>query len=34
VLRVPDRNHSIFEFFEDRGGTEVRSLEIAYTRKS
>ena len=34
VLRVPDRNHRIFEFFEDRGGTEVRVLEIGYTRKS
>jgi len=34
VLKLPDRNHRVFEFFEDRGGTEVRVLEISYTRKS
>ncbi len=34
VLKVPDRDHRIFEFFEDRGGKEVRTLEISYTRKS
>ncbi len=34
VLKLSDRDHRTFEFFEDRGGTEVRTLEIKYTRKS
>ena len=34
LIKVVDGNHRIFEFFEDRGGTEVRTLEIGYTRKS
>lgn len=34
VLKVTDPNHRILEFFEDRGGKEVRTMEIGYTRKS
>jgi len=34
LIKEVDRNHRIFEFFEERGGTEVRTLEIGYTRKN
>ena len=34
VIKVTDKNHRTFEFFEDRGGKEVRTMEINYTRKS
>ena len=34
VIKVTDRNHRTLEFFEDRGGKEVRTMEIGYTRKS
>jgi len=31
---VTDTNHRTIEFFEDRGGKEVKTTEIGYTRKS
>jgi len=34
VITVIDKDHRKFEFFEDRGGTEVRTMDIMYTRKS
>jgi len=34
VIKIIDNDHHTFEFFEDRGGTEVRIMEITYTRKS
>ena len=34
VITFVDKDHHTFEFFEDRGGTEVRTMEIKYTRKS
>jgi len=34
VLKIVDKDHHTLEFFEDRGGTEVRTMEIKYTRKS
>jgi len=34
VIKVIDHDHHTFEFYEDRGGTEVRTMEIQYTRKS
>ncbi len=34
VIKIQDKDHHTFEWYEDRGGTEVRTMEIAYTRKS
>ena len=35
VLKIKDDNNRTLEFFEDRGdGKEVKTMEIAYTRKS
>jgi len=34
VIKVTDANHRTFEFYEDRGGKEVKTMEINYTRKS
>jgi hypothetical protein len=33
VIKIADKDHHTLEFFEDRGGTEVRTMEIKYTRK-
>lgn len=32
VLKVIDKDHHTFEFYEDRGGKEMKTMEIAYTR--
>jgi hypothetical protein len=34
VLTVKDKDHRMMEFFEDRGGTQVKTMEISYTRKA
>ena len=34
VITIKDHDHHTFDFYEDRGGTEVRTMEIQYTRKS
>jgi hypothetical protein len=34
VIKIADNDHRTLEFFEDRGGKEVKTMEIAYTRKS
>ena len=34
VLKLADKDHRTMEFFEDRGGKEVRTMEIGYTRRS
>lgn len=34
VIKVTDQNHRTLEWYEDRGGTEVKSMEITYTRKT
>lgn len=34
VLKLTDQNHRTMEWYEDRGGTEVKSIEITYTRKT
>jgi len=34
ALKVTDKDHRTLQFFEDRGGKEVKTMEIAYTRKS
>ena len=32
VLKITDKDHMTFEWYEDRGGKEVKTMEIAYTR--
>jgi Protein of unknown function (DUF1579) len=34
TIKFSDKNHRTFEFYEDRGGKEVRTMELNYTRKS
>jgi len=34
VVKIADKDHHTMEFFEDRGGKEVKTMEIAYSRKS
>jgi hypothetical protein len=33
TLKITDKNHHLLEWFENRGGQEVKTMEIAYTRK-
>ncbi len=33
VIKIVDKDHHIFEWYEDRGGQEAKTMEIAYTRK-
>jgi hypothetical protein len=33
VLKIVDSDHHMLEWFEDRGGQEVKTMEINYTRK-
>ena len=33
VVKVADKDHHTFEWYEDRGGQEVKTMEIDYTRK-
>jgi hypothetical protein len=33
VLKIVDNNHHTFEWYEDRGGQEAKTMEINYTRK-
>ena len=33
VVKIVDKDHHIFEWYEDRGGKEVKTMEINYTRK-
>jgi hypothetical protein len=33
VIKITDKDHRTFEFYEDRGGTEVKTMEIKYARK-
>jgi hypothetical protein len=34
VIKTVDKNHRTMEFFEDRGGSEVKTMEMSYERKS
>ncbi len=34
VIKIADNDHHTMEFFEDRGGKEVKTMEIVYTRES
>ena len=33
TIKITDKNHHLMEWFEQRGGAEVKTMEIAYTRK-
>jgi hypothetical protein len=33
VVKVTDKDHHLFEWYEDRGGQEAKTMEIAYARK-
>ena len=33
VIKATDKNHRSFEWYENRGGQEMKTLEIDYTRK-
>jgi uncharacterized protein DUF1579 len=33
TVKITDKDHHLFEWYEDRGGQEVKTMEIAYTRK-
>jgi hypothetical protein len=32
VLKIADNNHMMLEWYENRGGNEVKTMEINYTR--
>jgi hypothetical protein len=32
VIKVTDKDHMLLEWYENRGGNEVKTMEIAYTR--
>jgi hypothetical protein len=34
TIKITDKDHRTFEFFEDRGGKEVKTMELNYTRKA
>ena len=34
LLKLTDKDHHTFEFYEDRGGKEVKTMEIAATREN
>jgi hypothetical protein len=31
-IQIVDKDHHILEWYEDRGGNEVKTMEISYTR--
>ncbi len=33
VVKIVDKDHHIFEWYENRGGQEAKTMEITYTRK-
>lgn len=33
VLKLTDKDHMVFEWYENRGGKETKTMEIDYTRK-
>jgi hypothetical protein len=34
VVKITDKDHHTLEWYEDRGGTDFKMMEIAYTRKT
>ena len=33
VVKIVDKDHHTFEWYEDRGGQEAKTMEISYTRQ-
>lgn len=33
TIKYTDKDHRLYEFYEDRGGKEVKTMELTYTRK-
>jgi hypothetical protein len=33
TVKITDKDHHLFEWYENRGGQEVKTMEIAYSRK-
>jgi Protein of unknown function (DUF1579) len=33
VVKITDKDHHMFEWYEDRNGQEAKTMEIDYTRK-
>lgn len=33
VIKITDKNHHVFEWYENRGGQDTKTMEIDYTRK-
>lgn len=33
VVKIADKDHNIFEWYEDHGGQEAKTMEISYSRK-
>ena len=33
VVKLTDKDHMDFEWYEDRGGQEMKTMEINYTKK-
>lgn len=33
TVKITDKDHHLFEWYENRGGQDVKTMEIAYTRK-
>jgi len=34
VIKLIDKDHRLFEWYEERGGTEVKTMEMSYARKT
>jgi len=34
TIKLADKDHRLYEFYEDRGGKEVKTMELTYARKS
>ncbi|PYJ85373.1 MAG: hypothetical protein DME70_09655, partial [Verrucomicrobia bacterium] len=32
-IKMPDNDHMVMEYYEDRGQGEAKTMEISYTRK-
>jgi hypothetical protein len=33
TIKLTDKDHMVFEWYEDHGGQEAKTMEINYTRK-
>ena len=33
MIKIVDKDHHTFEWYEDRGGQQAKTMEINYTRK-